>query len=527
MVLSWGQCRVAFKGALLCALMLQGISVVQASTEALDLDIVKSSSLMQKDYVVRAAPVEELAREEPELPDLDQFTLAQVEKKIDRRTRGRVGYRRLVEILELSEFTGGDNRLVQWAVRQGRNPVAIVLERGYLTPRDLLKALPPRHFEEVEAGVYLLRLPLFIAQGATLHIDDKTRDFRMSEESGAFLVNDGKLFITNSALTAWREGDKGPATFVDGKKYRPFLLAWGGTETYIAHSTVSSLGYAASKSYGISISQYSPGMVDRMDRPSPKAWLIDSEFVDNWYGFYCYEADDLVIARNTYRDNIVYGIDPHDRSHRLIIAENEVFGTRKKHGIIVSREVNDSWIFRNRSHKNGLSGVVLDRSSVNNVVAYNTAFDNASDGFTIYESPDNLLWNNHAVGNHRHGIRVRNSVRVKLYRNRAIGNGSSGIYGHIKDLRGTDRDLRLDPFEQTVSLVVVGGQLTHNHSGPVAIDSPLSLELYDVDLLAPTKSTGVQMRGVLGLFQNEVLDLLIRQRLPVVIEPAGGAGRGS
>lgn len=478
-------------------------------------------------YVVHAAPAAELELAEPELPDLSEFNSAAVHAKLQPSPKGRATYRRMVEVVELGEFTGGDGRLAVWAQRQTRNPRVISIEGGYVTPSDLARQLPAEDFEQVGEGVFLLRLPMIVRRGATLHIDKSTRDFRMSEERGAFLVNDGSLFITDSALTAWRETEDGPATFRDGNAFRPFLLSWGGTETYIVDSTVTSLGYAASKSYGVSISQYTPGMVKRMNRKHPTGWLLDSEFVDHWYGFYCYEADDVVIARNIYRDNIVYGIDPHDRSRRLIIAENETFGTRQKHGIIVSREVNDSWIFGNRSYENGLSGIVLDRSSIRNVVADNTTFGNGSDGITIYESSDNLLWGNHAVGNARHGIRVRNSVRVKLYHNRAIANGASGVYGHIKDLEGTDRDLRLDPFEQTVSLVVVGGQLIHNRSGPVAIDSPLSLELHDVDLLAPTKSTGLRVPGILGQFHHELLELLVRQRVPVVIEPAGRAGRGT
>src|SRR3989449_2404877 len=60
----------------------------------------------------------------------------------------------------------------------------------------------------------------------------------------------------------------------------------------------------------------------------------------------------------------------------------------KKHGIIVSREVNDSWIFGNESYDNALSGIVIDRSSLHNVVADNRVYRNRADGITIYESPD-------------------------------------------------------------------------------------------------------------------------------------------
>jgi poly(beta-D-mannuronate) C5 epimerase len=476
-------------------------------------------------YVVREAPVEGLRLPEPDLPKLDGYTRKAAEARIGPRMPATISLRRILRQPAFKEFTGSDGRLVEWARRQPSVPRAIFIENGYMTPALLAERVDARWFEQTEAGVYVLRLPLVVGHGATLHLDPATREMRMSEEGGAFLVNDGRLFIIGTRLVGWREKDDAPAHFRSGTDFRPFLVAWGGTETYIVDSTVASLGYAASKSYGISMSQYSPSLVRAMDRDNPTGWLINSIFEDNWYGFYCYEADDVAIVGNVYRNNIVYGIDPHDRSHRLVIAENEAYGTVKKHGIIVSREVNDSWIFRNRSHHNGLSGIVIDRSSVRNVVADNTSYANGSDGITIYESSDNLLWRNTAIANDRHGIRVRNSVRVRLQDNRAVANGSAGVYGHIKDLHGTDRDLVLDPFEPVVSLIVVGGQLIHNRSGPVRIDQPLSLELYDVDLLAPTRVGGLGLPGVLGRHQHRLLDLLVRQRRPVIIEPASSAGR--
>jgi poly(beta-D-mannuronate) C5 epimerase len=238
-----------------------------------------------------------------------------------------------------------------------------------------------------------------------------------------------------------------------------------------------------------------------------------------YYGFYCYEARDVVIKGNTYRDNVVYGIDPHDRSHGLIIADNSVFGTQKKHGIIISREVNDSWIFNNRVYDNQLSGLVIDRNSVNNLVAYNQIYRNQSDGITVYESPDNLLWGNRIIGNLRHGIRLRNSVNMRLYENLSISNGLTGVYGHIKDLSDTDRNIALDPFDTQVSMLLVGGRLAGNGSGPLSIDSPLSVELYRVDLMAPSKSTGISFSGILGERQEEILDLLVRQQKAVLIDP--------
>jgi mannuronan 5-epimerase len=474
-------------------------------------------------YVIRKADAGNLWLEPPQLPDLKPYTDAALEEKIPRGKPGRVEVRRMVDAPVLHEFVGGRGRLGEWASRQHTNPVALFIEGGLMTPRDLAKALPKEQFEETEPGVFVLRLPLVVLPGATLHVDAATKELRLSEERGAFLVNDGLMFITHTRVTGWRESQKAPAAFRGEKDFRPFILSWGGAQIYVARSVFTSLGYEQSKSYGFSISQYSPSMHAKLKRPKPTGWILNSEFHDMYFGFYTYEATRVVLLGNLYKSNIVYGIDPHDRSDHLIIARNTVEGTKKKHGIIMSREVNDSWILWNRSVDNAISGIVLDRNCKNNVIAYNDAFGNRGDGITIYESPDNLLWNNRASSNQHHGIRLRNSVDIRLYGNTAVANRQAGIYGHIKDLRGTDRDLKLDPFELNISMIVVGGQLIFNGSGPFAIDQPLSVELYGVDFLAPTKKAGIQLPGILGEHQQEILDILVRQRAAVVIEPAAQA----
>ncbi len=380
--------------------------------------------------------------------------------------------------------------------------------------------LPERYFAQTQPGVFVARLPIDVLPGATLHIGRDVKDFRLSLDRGAFIVNEGDLFISHSRLEGWNEKEGKSAWFDDEKDFRPFILSWGGSRTYVIHSVVAHLGYAASKAYGLSISQFSPSLAPVLKRTQPTGWLLDSEFFDNWYGFYCYEARDVVIRGNTYHDNIKYGIDPHDRSHGLVIAQNTVYGTRIKHGIIVSREVNDSWIIDNTSFNNALSGIVVDRSSEHNVIALNKSYRNRSDGITIYESPNTLIWRNLLTANDRHGIRVRNSIDVQLRDNVAVGNALSGIYGHIEDLTDTSRNLKLDPFHPVISMIVVGGKLVSNGSGPITIDQPLSLEVYNVDLREPRRGLGINFTGVLGTHQEKVLDILVRQRLPVVIKPA-------
>lgn len=472
-----------------------------------------------KSYTITSAPIEPLLMDKPKLPDLSGYTQQAMQKKIVRTKAGKASIRRMMQEESLKEFIGGDNKMAEWVARQHGIPQAIFVDDGYMTLQDLAKKVPKQYLSETSPGVFLARLPIVVGKKGILEIDRKTTELRLSQDAGAFLVNDNMLFMSDTKLTGWNEAANGPSTYKAPKEFRPFLLSWGGTQTYMFNTKVASLGYNNSKSYGISISQYTPNMKAQMNRSDPTGWIVNSEFSDLWYGFYCYETRDFVVKGSTYRDNIVYGIDPHDRSHGLIIAENTVHGTKKKHGIIVSREVNDSFIINNKSYDNHLSGIVLDRNSVNNLVAYNEIYRNHTDGITLYESADNLLWGNRVFANKRHGIRVRNSTNIKLYENLAIGNGLMGVYGHIKDLSDTDRDIKLDPFDAEVSMIMVGGELTSNGSGPLSIDSPLSVELYKVAMLAPAKASGISFNGVLGDRQDEILDLLVRQQKAVLIDP--------
>ncbi|NWE77064.1 mannuronan 5-epimerase AlgG [Pseudomonas yamanorum] len=512
----------ALKGSvslLVAAMLLASTSAFADVAQQVKAPTIAKELQQAKTYTISSPPTAPLEMAKPALPDVSGYTAANIAKKIVRTKPGKISIRRMMQEDALKDFIGGDNKMAEWVVRQHGIPQAIFVDDGYMNLKDLLKKVPKQYFSETSPGVFLAKLPIVVGRKGILEIDKQTQELRLSQEAGSFLINDGQLFVRDTKITGWREKTNGPATFQSPKEFRPFLLAWGGTETYIANSKMASFGYANSKSYGVSISQYTPNMAKVLKRPEPTGWIVDSEFSDMWYGFYCYETTGFVLKGNTYKDNIVYGIDPHDRSHGLIITDNTVYGTKKKHGIIISREVNDSFIFNNRSFDNKLSGLVIDRNSVNNLIADNEIYRNHTDGITLYESGDNLLWGNKVISNRRHGIRVRNSVNIRLYENVAMANGLTGVYGHIKDLTDTDRDIALDPFDTKVSLIVVGGELAANGSGPLSIDSPLSVELYRVSMLAPTKSSGISFSGVLGDRQEEILDLLVRQKKAVLIDP--------
>ncbi|HEY3487152.1 MAG TPA: NosD domain-containing protein, partial [Gammaproteobacteria bacterium] len=431
--------------------------------------------------------------------------------------------RRVFDEFTLRDFTAAE-RTAEWAKRQKAFPRAIFLKSGLVRPDDIAQALAGTGYFTNHGGdtdTYIVRLPLVVEERATLLLETD-EELRLSQERGAFLVVDGKLFAFGARLTAWNEARNKAAAFRDKEEFRPFLVSWSGSELYLINSRVESFGYFMSKSYGITVSRYSRSVREELKRDTtPQAWLIGSEFVDMFYGFYCYHVRDLVLVGNTYRDNIVYGIDPHDYSSGIIMGHNTVFGTKQKHGIIISRAVTDSWIFNNRSFNNRLAGLAIDRNSTNNLIAYNESFHNGSDGLTIYESSDNLIWENFFYANGKHGVSARNSTDIRLYHNRIIANGSFGVYGNIADLSHTDRDFELDPYASEVSLTVTGGVISANRRGSLSIDRPLSLEMYDIDLRFPANSKGLHMEGTLSTHHEQLMEILFKHRQAAILHPRG------
>ncbi|MDX1456345.1 MAG: right-handed parallel beta-helix repeat-containing protein [Marinobacter sp.] len=470
-------------------------------------------------YGLETASSEALYLPEPDLPDTSIYTREAVEKRLAGRVDDvpNVTVERIADVSALGDFVD-EGRAREWVIRQFSHPQAILVNSGKVTLEDVYQQVgDERYMARNPDGSYILRLPLAVKAEATLVIRDET--LKLSEERGAFIANDGWFFAIDSTIQGWRERDNGPATYQKKSSFRPFYVGWGGSESFILGTLMSHLGYNQSKSYGFTVAQYSEYDNKQLQRSAPHAWLVESTFEEIYYGFYCYEAEDVAIVNNVYRDNIVYGIDPHDYSSRLLIAGNEVYGTREKHGIIISREVNDSWIIGNRSYENGLSGIVLDRQSRRNVVANNVAHDNQGDGIGLYESPDNLIWGNRLVNNLRNGVRVRNSTNVQVYHNVAVLNGTWGVLGQTKDLSGTGRNLEKDYYDQAVSLTVVGGELVSNASGPLSTDAPQFLELYDVSMRFPRSDAGIHFGGVLGDYQTEIFDALLNQNQAVRLRP--------
>ncbi len=355
-------------------------------------------------------------------------------------------------------------------------PFYIAIESGTVSLSDVVRALPQEpglEFLEVEGDTITIRAPLIVLPGATLLLSGaEYGTYRISATTGAFVTVAGRLIIQDADLVGWDEALDQPAaaTDEDRAEFRPFITAWSGSRLDIAGSRLAMLGYDYGKAYGLT--QSSGASVQTFyggGTTPPTGAIVDNSFENLRYGYYSYEAEHVTLIGNEYRDSIVYGIDPHDRSRHLVIALNTSYGAAKKHGIIVSREVDDSFILGNLSVRNNGSGFMLDRTSVRNVIYANTAWGNGGDGLTFYESGCNVAASNSLRGNARAGVKVRNSTDVLLIDNDISKNGGPGADVYIADLRtspeGQARNFVMDPYTQDTSVALGGNSLDANPLG--------------------------------------------------------------
>ncbi|TPP06953.1 NosD domain-containing protein [Rhizobium glycinendophyticum] len=377
-----------------------------------------------------------------------------------------------LEAFKLS--TGGEAAIHQVQISQQMTwPRYIAVEKGVVTLGTLLRDLPEttaRRLLSVEGDTLLVRVPIIVLPGATLLMSGaEFSQYKLGAQSGTFIAVAGRLVVQDAEIIGYDEIAARPAVATDKTRanFRPFITAWGGSDIQIAGSRLAMLGYDSSKAFGLT--QSSGAAVQSLyafDDNRPTGNIVDNSFENLRYGYYSYEVDHVRVIGNEYRDNIIYGIDPHDRSRHLLIALNTAYGSQKKHGIIVSREVDDSFIVGNVSVHNRGSGIMLDRTSVRNIVYANTAVANEGDGLTFYESGCNIAAANDLSRNRRAGIKIRNSADVGIYDNRVEANTQSGADIYVADLRqspeGKTRNFELDPYQTLVTAVISGNAFSEN-----------------------------------------------------------------
>ncbi|MDS7597959.1 right-handed parallel beta-helix repeat-containing protein [Agrobacterium tumefaciens] len=394
----------------------------------------------------------------------------------------------------MEDLAAGNTGLSFAAEAQGMPyPRIIVIQSGVYTLGSLATELDAAGgFQLVtrENDVVTLRAPVLVAEGATLILSgQEAATYRLSASAGSFISVAGTLYVQDTTVTSWDEETSAPR-YSDKEKrhvFRPYIIGWSNSRLMIGGSVLDSLGYAAPKSFGLAFSAGPKTVAQQISKPrAPTGVVVDNFFHNFEYGFYSYEADEVSLVGNEYRDNVLYAIDPHDRSHRLMIALNTTYDTKAKHGIIISREVDFSWIVGNVSHTNTGSGFMIDRNSVDNFIYANAAFDNKQDGLTFFESSCNLAVGNRFFDNERAGIKIRNSWDVGVHENVLENNAQDAIHGYISNLRASPanalRDFEFDPYLPLTTFAASGNRI-HGNGGGIKVDGASGFSLSGNDYL--------------------------------------------
>jgi len=441
-------------------------------------------------YQIRALDKESAVKNEPKIPDTSPYTISAIRQKIPDSAAGKIYLKSMRGDASVAKFMV-DKGYDLYRKKQGADPKMIVLENGVFDMDDVVKILKDKSLVFKKHDEYYLRRPLIIGSNATLIIGDtassqdnqKRISLKLSTQDGAFISNSGTIFGVNADIYGWDMAKEARDIFVDKNNFRPFFVAWSRSKSYFGGVHFYDMGYAQSKAYGFSLTS-STAEEENFIIKRPTGWIVQCRFEGMYYGFYSYRADDIVIVRNHYINNIVYGIDPHDYSRRLIIDHNDVSGTHKKHGIIISRGVVDSWITHNHSYDNAGSGIMLDRSSTGNLVAYNISNMNQGDGLSLFESEKNFINNNTLISNGKNGLRIRNSWDIFARDNIILNNAGNGLKLQSRDITiDKTRDFKEDPFTQKASLEIKGGVISANSDGNLKIDQIDFLRMQQVDFL--------------------------------------------
>ena len=203
-----------------------------------------------------------------------------------------------------------------------------------------------------------LAAPLVVAAGAVLVIDGI--ELRLAQETGALVSAHGGLFISDSELLGWNDEADMPARTDDrGTAFRPWITGLEDNRTVVRRSRLAHLGYQGTSTFGLA---FTHGGRDPAEG-GPRVSVVANAIEDLYFGFFSFGAVGVEVIQNEISRSHVYGVDPHDATRDMLIAQNTVTGTRRSHGIILSREIHDAMVVLNQSSDNAGAGLFIDKGS--------------------------------------------------------------------------------------------------------------------------------------------------------------------
>jgi parallel beta-helix repeat protein len=361
--------------------------------------------------------------------------------------------------------------------------------RGVGLPRlyRLVHAGPkPKWLTQLRTGVFVLRAALVQAPGTRLTIAaPRVRELRMMStgrvDQEVYLAGvSARVSLSGVLIRSWRlTGGPDPTPSVR----RPFVsYDQPGSALHATRTTFADLGGDNILGYGVTWGRGVTGSA------------VGCTFQRNFFGAYTNAAVGVVFRRNTFRDNDLYGLDPHTNSTHLTVDRNVAFGNGS-HGIIFSQDVVDSSVTNNRSFGNRRNGIMMDERSDRNVLRGNQVWSNDGDGIVVQNSARVVVRSNTVTGN-RVGVRVNGaSPDAVVDGNRLVGNGrgvefyagpaaaAATVIGNDVDGHGQGYGISVKQFGG----VRIAGNRVSRYSGGVLLSAGAARAVVTGNRLADTR----------------------------------------
>lgn len=312
---------------------------------------------------------------------------------------------------------------------------------------------PYKVFEKFGEKNYRLLRPLAIEDNIRIDITNTTvakLELRSSPNDITCLcVENIDLLIKGVEITSYDPTKKGPDT--NPNDQRSFIRALKSSRMDIIDSKITYLGNSLSSAATSNVAIQKEGGTygiswripdDMLGVDIVTGWVENTTFHKNHFGSYTFGASGMVWKSNTFSENDVYGLDPHDDSNNALVEDN-VFANNGKHGFIVSKRCNYNVIRNNVSYGNKLHGYMLHQDSVYNIIENNVAYDNF-DNFAIYASNFNTIKSNKSFNPRGSHIRI-NEQSVNTYiTNNTIAGGKKAVYlyGDAKNVYITNNTIQ-------------------------------------------------------------------------------------
>ncbi|MDP3882139.1 MAG: NosD domain-containing protein [Nanoarchaeota archaeon] len=350
--------------------------------------------------------------------------------------------------------------------------------------RHHIRDIKDTNFLEIKDNICYLKKPVKVANGAALYISNSSC-IKLNMYAESMITVYGGISFNDVIVTSYNPetGEPIELTRTNYSTRRPDITTKAGATHFNARNTeFSYLGYY----YNYSDSHWGVTL-----RYTPRAFITNSKFHHNYFGFYTFDSKNVQVKNSEVYDNLEYGLDFHDFSDNFYIYNNTVY-RNGNHGIIFSKFCDNNVIAKNRVFDHtqnafvkgvektyGVHGIMLHKQSNNNSIERNELWNNRvaiqtddshnniilknivhsdiEEGMILDESTGNQIIGNEIIASDEYALFTKNSID-NYYQDNEWGGSSNQIYFRIFHSDGTafrykqagtsDADAKLNELSQ-------------------------------------------------------------------------------